>query len=67
MHNALLFLTLDAAAVALALLVPLTAVAVRVSRGEKWEVPLTWSPELEGILSAPGQREALALQPQAAD
>ncbi len=67
MNSALLFLTLDAAAVALALLVPISAVALRVSRGERWEVPLTWSPELEGILPAPGQAGELAPQLQAAD
>ncbi|WP_027483727.1 hypothetical protein [Deinococcus pimensis] len=41
--------------VALAL-VPTTlagALLVRRTRGEGWEVPLEWSPELEGILDPP--------------
>ncbi len=37
-------------------LVPVTlagAVLLRRVRGDRWEVPLEWSPELEGILSRP--------------
>ena len=68
MDNALLALTLDAGAVALTIMVPLVALAVRASRGERWEVPLTWSPELEGILPSPdGQGHQPTPYRQAAD
>ena len=63
MHILLLALLVNAGLVALTLSVLFAAVVVRTLKGERWEVPLRWSPELEGILPALSERPEAVLAP----